>query len=445
MAALDAVLRLLGTIKMRLRRAMSRNEGTNQGAVERMSVKQYLNSGDFNGLPVRALKGDDATLREMIIQLIADRRIDLVRGDYHPNPHIKAFAMESVEEQIRKIKEEGLGYGCLYPTPELLASVDLGKDLGQEPYTLELSRGAPQLDFRTFDLRVLEWYRNDPRYAYEVDDIHGQITIKDEYRHDRQANPKDTLELFRFGFAYDDDMVRAVAVYLRDLQGLNPEHQTLLKGYELHGTFKLHPDFYRNTILGQWSERVSIYDAFLAEKSHINKMCRLMGKPPLFRTEYRDHKRPQGFGIMLRPTKKELRDFTMLLDQLLSDDIDRAFFEGDIPTTEILTREDGSKTKQPIGTITLLERWFTKRYRSAEPDVPAELIKDIRKVRNARQKPAHKLEDNEFEQKFLADQRELIETAFNAARTIRMALENHPKVVGYDIPDYLRNGKVWSV
>jgi hypothetical protein len=412
--------------------------------IEEMAVQAYVDSRDFNGLPVRALRGDKQALRASVIELIADRRIDLVRGDYHPNPHIKALESEPAEEQIEKIHKDGLGTGCLYPTPELLAEIDLGRDLSAEPYTLELCRGAAQLSHRAFDLRVLEWYRNDPRYQYSVDDVHGQITIRDAFRNDKHVNPKDTLELFRFGFAYNDEMFRAVAVFLRDLQGLSPEHQTLLRGYDLGQGYQLHPDFYRNAILGEWSERVSIYDAFLEEKYHVNEMSRLMGKPPLFRTEYRDRKRPHGFGILIRPTLKELRDFTLLLDQLLSDDINRAFFEDDIPTSEVLTKADGTEIRQPIGTITLLEQWLGANFRSADKNAPGDLIKAIRNVRSARQKPAHKIEDNQFEQKYLLEQRDLIVVAFEAVRTVRIILENHPKVRDYKVPNYLREVKVWS-
>jgi hypothetical protein len=412
--------------------------------IERMAAEAYLGSRDFNGLPVLAIHGDKQALQASVIELIADRRIDLVRGDYHPNPHIKAFESESPEEQIEKIHKDGLGTGCIYPTPETLAKIDLGRDFAAEPYTLELSRGAPQLSHRAFDLRVLEWYRNDPRYRYSVNDVHGQIAIREEFRQDKLVNPKDTLELFRFGFAYNDDMIRAVAVFLRGLHGLSPEHQSLLRGYDLGEGYQLHPDFYRNAILGEWSERVSIYDAFLEEKFHINEMSRRMGKSPLFRTEYRNHTRPQGFAILIRPTLKELRDFVLLLDQLLSDDIDRAFFEDDMPTSEVLTKADGTEIKQPIGTITLLEQWLGANFRSADKEAPADLIKAIRKVRNARQKPAHKIEDNHFEQKYLLEQRDLIVAAFDAVRTIRMILENHPKVRGYKIPSYLREAKVWS-
>jgi hypothetical protein len=83
------------------------------------ALETYLQSGDFNGMGVAQLTqaGDTALIKE----LIADGLLDLVRGDGHPNPHIKAFQAEPIDVQLKKIDEAGLA-GCLYPTPQLLGS-----------------------------------------------------------------------------------------------------------------------------------------------------------------------------------------------------------------------------------------------------------------------------------------------------------------------------------
>lgn len=405
-------------------------------------VAQYQGSQDFNGLPVHALDlGDDAA--PVVIELIEARKVDLVRGDGHPNPHIKAFAAEPVAVQIKKIKEQGPS-GCLYPTPETLAAL-ASQLVGAGPFTRELELGSPQLDYRVFDTRVLEWYRNDPRYEYDIDEIHGRITQKAGTVGKDGAVLMDNLEFFEFGFAYDDDLNRGVAAFIRYLHDLPADQQRYIDQFKLTGDYKLHPEFYRTQILGEFPERISIYDAFLEEKHHINEMCKLMKKPPMFRGRDKAYQRPHGFGILLRPTKKEFRDFVLLLDQLLSDDLDREFFKGDIPVAEVLTKEDGTKVTQPIGTITLLQRWMTKEFKPSDPAPIERLFAEIRAIRKERQKPAHVADDNEFDQKYLKQQRELIEQGFDAVGTIRMALENHPLVRGYEIPEWLREGKVWSI
>ena len=399
--------------------------------------EHYRASHGFNGLPLHSVDTANAHLSEVVIDLIRQGHVDLVRGDGHPNPHIKALPAEPIDVQISKIEAQGLGTGCLYPTPKHLWR--FRSSVSQDaPFTRELELGAAQLEFRVFDLRVLESYRNDPRYDYEADNSHGRIRRRDE---STGAAPivQDKLSFLEFGFAYNDELDRAWVCFLRYLRDLPPELQQFLAMHQLDGTYKLHPDFYQTRIVGAFPVHVSIYDAFLAEKHIINAMCRRIGKAPLFRTS---KGRPSGFGILIRPTKKEFRDFVLLLDQLLSDDLNYQFFEGDISTTKVLMREDGSKHKHKIGTITLLETWFQTYFQSEEPEVIDQLFKNLREIREARQKPAHKVEDNQFDPAYIKAQQELITKGYDAVGTIRMALENHTNVRGYAIPRHLREARV---
>lgn len=412
-----------------------------KNAILEQVITQYLRSGDFNGLGVTSLANVDDVAA--ISELIAAGKLDLVRGDGHPNPHIKAFLAEPVSAQLDKIEAGGL-MGCLYPSPELLKERNAGAG-EKAPYTRALKEGEPQLSFRTFDLRALEWYRNDPRFDFDVDDIQGRILQKEGTQVANRAVVLDGLDFFEFGFAYDDEMHRTVAAFIRYLHDLPEAQQTEMQKHELAGEYKLHPGFYRTQIIGNFPERVSIYDAFLQEKIEINRICNLMGKPKLFRTEFGDFKRPRGFGILIRPTKKEFRDFALLLDQLLSDDLNHKFFKGDLDLNRKLTDEDGNTVTQSKGTIQLLEEWIGKKFTPAEPTEMAEMFDDFRAVRKVRQKPAHKVEDNEFDQKYVAEQRQLISQAFDAVRTLRMVLENHPAARDHEVPDYLRHAKVWTM
>lgn len=404
------------------------------------TLAQYLNSRDFNGLSTVRLKSADE--RSIVKSLVLEGKLDLVRGDGHPNPHIKAYAAEPIAVQLEKIDANGLA-GCLYPTPQLL--IECGAGTGETaPYTRALKEGAPQLSYRCFDLRSLEWYRNDPRFDFSIDDVHGRIIQKPGTQIADRAVTLDGLEFLEFGFAYNEEMNRAIAVFLRYLHDLPEAQQIELKRYELAGQYNLHPDFIRTQLIGDFPERISIYDALLLEKSHINSMCKLMGKPPIFKSEHTESRRPHGFGILLRPTRKEFRDFALLLDQLLSDDINRDFFKGDMELNRSLTDETGKVEKLPIGTIQLLQDWITSRFEPKEPEPLNQVFARFRKVRAVRQLPAHKNEDNEFDQKYLAEQRELIGLAFDAIRTLRMVFENHPKAKSHKVPDYLREGKVWT-
>lgn len=71
-------------------------------------------------------------------------------------------------------------------------------------------------------------------------------------------------------------------------------------------------------------------------------------------------------------------------------------------------------------------------------------MKKLRAIRDKRAKPAHVAEENAFNQAYLRQQRELIGDGFDVVRELRMILENHPAAAGYEVPDFLRNAKVWS-
>ena len=110
------------------------------------------------------------------------RKIDVMFGNVHPNPHIKAFSDIPNEDQQKFLDDvEFTDHICLYPSREFLTKIPDVERFKDTPFTYELALGAGQLDFRVFDLSVLEYYRNDPRYYYETDFINGSISIHDEY------------------------------------------------------------------------------------------------------------------------------------------------------------------------------------------------------------------------------------------------------------------------
>ena len=137
---------------------------------------------------------------------------------------------------------------------------------------------------------------------YETDEISGRICYDSENMAER-----DKTMLESFGFSYDAGDNRAVAVFLRYLVRLSPEHQQIWEAKELETEHVLHPDYYRKAILGDWREHESIFRAFLDELHLICQLTQGMGRPPLFRKDFgkdRDSK-PREFGVLIRPTLKE--------------------------------------------------------------------------------------------------------------------------------------------
>ena len=407
----------------------------------RAITERYLGSRDFNGYPVRNLPGSDAERRRTAAGLITSGNANINLGDRHPNPHILAFPPESVEDQLQKLGGGAdLTYACLFPSSAHLARVvDPAQYVGC-PYALRLARGEAQLSYLAFDIQVLERYRNDPRYAYWTDDIQGSLSVHDN----SGLNERDVALLQSFGFGYDKDITtRVVVVFLRDLDRLSPEHQQLWDLHRLEGEYLPHPDWWA-CMMGQWPDKASVFVAFGEELRQINAMAELIGRPPLFRNDYTDESRPKTFGFLIRPTLGEFTAFVHLLDKMMSENINRDFFKGLVDLEEIETRKDGASIVRKKGTIALLEEWLRSKFRPKDPQPFDEMFATFRRIRQLRQKPAHAVQEDKFDQAYFREQRQLVIEAYGAVRTLRQVLANHPRARGHEVPDWLFKGDIWT-
>jgi hypothetical protein len=83
----------------------------------------FLDSNDFNGIPLSDLESDTGIsgddLGKLLTELLRDGKISLV---FDINPHVKRFPDLPAEEQIKRLTTER-NLGCAYPTPAVLASV----------------------------------------------------------------------------------------------------------------------------------------------------------------------------------------------------------------------------------------------------------------------------------------------------------------------------------
>lgn len=432
----------------------------------------YLSKRDFNGYPIHSLLdllhpekptnskspiirfispeevveklGKCRTeVQDLLVPLVEKDLLTIVFGDLHPNPHIKSFQEELKEIVLQKINTDSLAHACLYPTSKHLTEVVDKAKYSKRTFTLELALGAGQLQFSTFDLTVLEWYRNDPRYFYEADDISGRICITSEFCESGEMDDSDKILLESFGFAYNDDYDRAVAVFNRYLIRLSPEHQQLWYLKKTKEIFKLHPDYYRTSILGEWQKGTSIFTAFLFEQKTINEICEKINRPHLFENSYYNERRPREFSFLLRPTAKEYQDFALLLDKMMSDNINRAFFMDEVPKEEDQPRKDGKIVVIQISTIRMLETWLNKFFVPEDPKLIQGIIDKFKTIRKERQPVAHKIDDNVFDQEYFHKQRKLIISAYEAINVLRILLSTHPKVAGYT-PSSTIEKPIWT-
>lgn len=408
-------------------------------------TKFYLESPDFNGIPSSSLSRRlDFKFNELfdcLTELISEGKVGILYVPTFINPHIIRLGFESKSDQIERLVNPETRNICLYPRSSHLQEVVNRSDYENEPYKLALALGSAHLKHRSFELIVLEYYRNEPRYTYRTDDIKGHIC----YNSDQMAEHDQTM-LESFGFSYDSALNRAVAVFVHDLARLSPEHQQIWKAHELTREDKLHPDYYKNAIVGEWREHESIFTAFVNEMHLICQMTIGMNRPPLFRTDYgknRDSK-PKKFGFLVRPTLEELNDFIHLLDKMISENINKKFFQSEVSYETERERKDGRIEVQSKGTLQILDDWIRKFYRMNDWGPWDEAIQAFKDIRKKRQKPGHAIDENVFDQKYFKEQRELIIRAYNGISTLRMIFETHPMVrnLDIDIPDYLLEEKI---
>jgi len=418
----------------------------NSEQVLELVTRFYLDSHDFNGIPADRLLAEFGAnpeeLKTILSELIRTERISAVFGDAHPNPHIRALPDHPPERQVQLLAEaDELNY-CLYPTMTTLeAAVDRAR-YSDKPFTLMLALGEPQLKYLAFDLSVLEVYRNDPRYYYTTNDISGSISVRGEHYRSADMNERDKVLLQSFGFAYDEELNRAVTVFLRYLSGFSAEHQRIWHARLLGSEYRLHPDYFRASVLGEWPERISIFEAFIGELATINSMCASIGRPPLFRSDFAQ--RPRAFGFLIRPTMREFNDFVLLLDKMMSENINHGFFRGEVSSEREELRPDGKVAVHPRGTVQMLEEWLGKNFRTPDPKPLQEAIEAFREVRRLRQKPAHAVNEDDFDKTLVHKQRELMIRAYDAVRILRLCFANHPLAKNVEVRQELQEGKIWT-
>jgi len=411
-------------------------------------VNQYLSSGDYNGLPAYALTRDGAIdlvdLKALLRPLIESDSIAVNFGEVHVNPHIRAFPDPPARDQLSRLQDFSGDSFVLYPTPTMLARRVNPLDFEGRPFSLRLALGAPQLSYESFDLAVIDHYRRDPRYRFWCNDVSATLSIGDEAYLSESFPEKHKILIQNFGFSYDEQGRRAVAVYLTDLDGLTPEHQRVWEAYQLTGDYKLHPDFYRATILGDWGLKVSLRDAFLEELKTINAMCVAIGWLKLFRNEFEEP--PKELAFLIRPTTDEFNAFVQTLDKMMSENLNRDFFPPSIPRELDQERRDGKVVVQPRGTIQILDHWLRQSFRTSDPKPLEESIATFREVRKRRQKPAHAVVAATHDETLFEEQRQLFIRAYSAVRTLRLVLQNHPSAhaVKDQMNEMVRDGEIWS-
>lgn len=389
-------------------------------------IDRYLKSGDYNGLHLR-LNVEPALLDEAK-KLVIDGKLQVMVSDVdYPNPHIRPWpSQRTVESQVESLDELTRGgYGAvLYPTPLALRGVRVPARLQEQPFGKAMAKGRGTLELAYFSLDVLEPYRNDPRYHFRYGDFGVDMGISDEAYLDETELDRDKVSLSHLGFAYDlsnydssnvtSQIVRRVAAFYGDLEKLTPEHQQRWRSYQVPDAgLEPHPAWWAAK-MGHWTNDVGPFEYLFLKLTDLDALW--MGA---FGEELFKHtKRPHEFGWLLRPSQREWDEFIVQLDKVLSDNI-----RHDGLTSAGAPRKD--KSGQNLGTLTRLATFLEGR--GIDVAVVKELMRPLREIRHARQKPAHALRANLTDKTFVHRQVALLAELNDTLRELVRWMSTHPK------------------
>lgn len=406
--------------------------------VREVVVDNYLSSQDFNGISVveiaERLNVPLPTVCRAAQRLLSRGSVTAVFGDIHPNPAIKALPDEPKDLLLKKFRSAKRATAYIYPSRALLRRRVRRSQFEGRPFTLRLALGEPQLTFIPFDPAVLEIYRNDPRYLYRAPIVVGSVTIHDDYYRSRKVRKHDKIHIASFGLCFDSNREeQAIAAFLYDLARLPAKHQIWWDTQAARGRFKIHPAYWR-WANGHFPNTISVLDAIPSLLKLINSYAAAIERPPLFRRDF--DQTPREYGWLLRPTRREFSDFAQLLDKMLGENINVAFFRGEVAAEEFEKRRNGVVVAKRKWKPRLLAEWLSNNYTGH--DKPWEdAIDTFREIRELRNVPAHSNEDNVYDPKFVRRQRALAVAAFRALRDLHQILATHPDTRDVKLPRWM--------
>jgi len=408
------------------------------GVILEQIINFYTSSHDFNWIIASNIDFSDIwDPKQILKELLENWDINMVFSKGNYNIHIQQFPHQSIDKQKKSLNECDLHSIGVYPTRKVLeVIVDKNKYI-DKPFTYLLAIWDPQLSYQTFDLSVLENYRNDPRYNLECGDFEWRLSVNRE----NELDKKDEIFIQSFWFWLDKNWYRCIVCFLRYLSDITPTHQKIWEAkIKPWSDFEIHDIYAKSTIWDRsCTDYISMFDATIEEIKHINNMTKNIKWTSLFNDEF-EKERPKEFWFLLRPTQKAFYEFIHLLDKMVSENINRDFFKWDINLEKEIERDDWKIIIEQKWTLSLLFERIEKNFLMPNIKPFEEAKKIFKEIRNIRQIPSHTIYDDKYDLEYFKKQRELMINLYWWIRNIRLLVENHPKNKEYkEIPDYLKN------
>jgi hypothetical protein len=399
----------------------------------------------FNGIKLQEINEclGDNILRPAVVDLATERKLDVISSEIAINPHIKRLQPPNVDVQLQYFDIREKYHTCLYPTPKTIEREYDLTFLNSKPFTLEIAKGRAVLEPTFFEISVLDRYRLDPRYEFAFHEYAGRISMAAEHYASPATPERDKTFLRTFGLGLDNESSPLVCVFLRYLSEMTPEHQQHWQTFVSQQPARMHENYYKPSVLGEFYENNSGIAAIRISLDSINSICKEVWGAELFRNSFPKNVH-YNLSPFMRSTKSDYLIFAHELDKLISENINSIFFHGKSEPYTLTTYDDGIVERKPKGTLTQLEEWLFSGEISWHDIDPArcEIIEPLKRVRRLRQPSAHSLIENEFDARYTALRREILGGAVFALANITLVLRKHPRAPKFKLPSWFEEGRI---
>lgn len=401
----------------------------------------FIESNDYNGIELEDLFSEwGLTWKEGIQRLI----LLVGSGDCiiqsSSLPYIIRTEVPNIENTIKYLNEiiEGKSQQysefseCVFPSKSYLVQ---HRDVsGMAPYVKFLALGGAHLQPIFFEMGVLNNYVDDPRYNLHLKDYYGSLSY--EVNENTKLDSKGYYELKTFGLGYDDKGVRVVVAYPRYLRKLSLSQQNHWEAYEKTSPCRVVKAYLDNTLEGCFAFPHSLASGILDERRYINKLWKAIFYENIFLKDYSIEDLPPYFSFLFRPTTKDLNRFYLILDKLISDNLNLSHLKELLLTGCDNLPPYNGKVEDRIGSLSALELWIDNIYTLKDGSkVGKEIVAPLKQVRKKRQPEAHKIvSENTLNPDIYKFQDEILYSVYDSFCKLRIILSSHPKAKGINPP-----------
>ena len=353
-------------------------------------IDYYLKSNDYNGISDSMLTDlplDNNKIKQELTALVLDGQVGVISSSFDTNPYINRFGFPDINVQLEELQNAFVDC-IIYPTPKMISSkITLDYTKPMEQYLL---LGHPQLIALFFEYDVLLTYALEPRFHFEFNDYSGSIQSSDK------VDERRYIELKTFGIGRDEDKLVIVA-FPRYLRNMSPANQILWESHRIQDVShcRVLKSYLDNEIYGSWNSPNTVYHSILSEIENINVLSERIFGIKFFRVPFKK-KELACFDMLPFPSQQLYDEFLLLLEKVTVSNINDKFFNRLI--SDVLF-EDGRRK----GSLYCLGEWLDR----VSPQGKDRICNPLKKVREERQPPAHKVQSNSYAPELLNKQHDM--------------------------------------